>query len=133
MPSADTNAPYTVRKSPLLLVRTAIVFAALVAISVRYHQYWLAGVAAAIYLIGVTHTALSVRVTATDVFVRSLFRTARYSLHEISAVGVVTSGIPALQLQFPIESIKISGLTSRQMSNLCQAISAARAVATQQT
>jgi hypothetical protein len=133
MTPVDPTPAYTARKPPYALLATAAVFGIGVAAAVNYHYYWLAALILVTYLGGVTHTVLSVRVTATDVFVRSLARTQRYGIHEITDVQLEEGLAPVLRLIFPLELVKIQGFSSIQVRNLKDAILAARAHATQET
>jgi hypothetical protein len=133
MTGVDSTPDYSERKPPLTLLVTAAVFGIGIAATVKYHYYWLTAILAVLYVLGVTQTVLSVRVTATDVSIRTLARTQQYALHEITDVKVDHGAAPVLRLAFPLELIKISGFSNTQVDNLQRAILAARERATQQT
>jgi hypothetical protein len=133
MATPDSTPAYAARKPPLTLVATAAAFAIGIAATVKYHYYWLTAILLVLYLLGITHTIISVWVTATDVFVRSLARTQRYALHEITDVQLEEGVAPVLRLIFPLELVKIQGFSSVQVRNLRNAILAARDHAAQQT
>lgn len=132
MPSADSTPTYAERKPLRAILVTVLVFALGIAAAARYHHYWLAAVILVLYLLGVSHTTISVRVTATDVFVRSLANSQQYRLHEITDVKVSSGLAPDLRLVFPQEVVKISGFTNAQVRNLQKAILTARAHAAQE-
>jgi hypothetical protein len=130
MSSPDSAPIYSERKPFVALVSTALAFGIGIVAAVKYGHYWIAVAILVLYLLGVSHTTLSVRVSASDVVVRSLTNTQQYYLHEITDVKISSGVASDLRLVFPQEIVKISGFSNTQVRNLQKAILTAREHAT---
>jgi hypothetical protein len=128
-PAKVINPSFLVRKPLTMLLRPILAYGAAVFFALRYDHHWLAAFIVISYAVGVAMTPLTVRVTATDVFVRTLFKTAQYELRDIGAIALTASFIPGIRLQMRDTPVKITGFSLAQLKSLRDAIEAARSAA----